>query len=173
MSDMWLPPGQDPREPATPPRGEREVLTGYLEAYRTTLRLKCDDLSPEQLATRSVAPSALSLLGLLRHMARVEHQWFHRVIDGHADEERLYPDDHGFEDFAPDRASVDAAFASLDAEIARARTILNRVDLDTVVRHGDDEIEVRDIVVHMIEEYARHCGHADLLRECIDGRTGQ
>ncbi len=170
---MWLPPGEDPRESEAPPRGELNTLTSYLEAFRTTLRLKCDDLTPAELATRSVPPSTLSLLGLVRHMARVEHQWFHRVIDGHPDEERLYVDDAGFEDFSPDQASVDAAFASWDHEVTRARDILARADLDTVVDHQGDGIEVRDIVVHMVEEYARHCGHADLLRECIDGRTGQ
>lgn len=170
---MWLPAGEDPREPAAPPRGERDTLLDYLEAYRLTLRLKCDGLDPEQLARRSVPPSGLSLLGLMRHMARVEHHWFHRVIAGNLDEPRLYPSDHGFEEIAGDQANVDDAFSGLAYQVERSRAILKRAALDDLVTVSDEQIEVRDVVVHMIEEYARHCGHADLLRECIDGRTGQ
>ncbi|MFS3129268.1 DinB family protein [Nocardioides sp. Bht2] len=170
---MWLPAGEDPREPASPPRGEVDTLLDYLEAYRTTLRLKCDGLDPEELARRSVPPSTLSLLGLVRHMARVEHHWFHRVIAGNLDEPRLHPHDHGFEEFAADQASVDDAFSSLAYQVERSRKVLATTSLDTLITVHDEQIEVRDVVVHMIEEYARHCGHADLLRECIDGRTGQ
>lgn len=173
FSGMWLPAEEDPREPEGPPRGERDTLVDYLEAYRMTLRLKCDGLSPEQLARRSVPPSDLSLLGLVRHMARVEQHWFHRVIDQHLDVPRLYLEAHGFEEVEPDQRLVDDAFAGWQAEIDRARALLRDNDLDRLVQVNGEEIEVRDVVVHMIEEYARHCGHADLLRECIDGRTGQ
>ncbi len=176
MSDMWLPQDQDPRAQSTATRGERECLIGYLEHYRTTFELKCDDLTPEQLATRSVPPSAMSLLGMLRHLARVEQSWFRRVIEGRMEIPRLFQDeDGGFELDAAlvDDAFVDDAWELWRGEVAYAREVLDRTDLDTVVDVHGDPTEVRDIVVHMIEEYARHCGHADLLRECVDGRTGQ
>jgi uncharacterized damage-inducible protein DinB len=141
--------------------------------------MKCEGLSPEQLATRSVPPSTLSLLGLVRHLARVEHNWFHRVLGGHLDQPRLYrtgeDPDLDFSGAVGDPAVVDDAFATWRQQIADADAWLDGVsDLGAVVpiRPGE-EGSVRDILVHMIEEYARHCGHADLLRECIDGRTGQ
>jgi uncharacterized damage-inducible protein DinB len=176
MSEMWLPADQDPRRQAGPTRGERDCLVGYLEHYRTTLELKCDGLTPAQLATRSVPPSSLSLLGMVRHMARVEQSWFRRIIEGRADIPRLFQDEDGGFDF--DASAVDEAFAAeawevWRVEVAYAREVLARTDLDAVVEVRGEPCEVRDIVVHMIEEYARHCGHADLLRECVDGRTGQ
>jgi uncharacterized damage-inducible protein DinB len=176
MNDMWLPDDQDPRMQAKTPRGERECLVGYLEHYRTTLELKCDDLTAEQMATRSVPPSTLSPLGMVRHMARVEQSWFRRVIEGQTDLTRLFQDEDGGFEF--DSATVDDRLVA-DAwelwrdEVAHARVVLERTDLDAVVDVHGEPSEVRDIVVHMIEEYARHCGHLDLLRECIDGRTGQ
>jgi uncharacterized damage-inducible protein DinB len=176
MSDMWLPTDQDPRMQAGPTRGERECLVGYLEHYRTTLELKCDGLTPEQMAARSVPPSTLSLLGMVRHMARVEQSWFRRVIEGRMDIERLFQDeDGGFELDGPavDEEFVAAAWQRWRDEVAYAREVLGRTDLDAVVDVHGEPTEVRDIVVHMIEEYARHCGHADLVRECIDGRAGQ
>ena len=174
--DMWVDADQDPRMQAGPTKGERECLVGYLEHYRTTLELKCDGLTPEQLATRSVPPSTMSLLGMVRHMARVEQSWFRRVIEGRMEITRLFQEEDG--GFAYDAAAVDEAFVA-DAwqlwrdEVAYAREVLERTDLDAVVDVHGDPCEVRDIIVHMIEEYARHVGHADLLRECIDGRTGQ
>jgi uncharacterized damage-inducible protein DinB len=176
MSDMWLPEDQDPRMQAEPTRGERDCLTGYLEFYRQTLELKCQGLTAEQMARRSVPPSTLSLLGMVRHMARVEQSWFRRAIEGQVEVDRLFQDDDGGFDFdvnAVDQAFVDDAWALWHGEVAHAREVLARSDLDTVVDVRGDECEVRDIIVHMIEEYARHVGHADLLRECIDGRTGQ
>jgi uncharacterized damage-inducible protein DinB len=173
---MWLPPEQDPRGSVSFPRGERENLVEYLERYRQTLVLKCEGLSPEQLGRRSVPPSTLSLLGLVRHLARVEHFWFRIVIEGRADLDRPYsaPEEatgFGFAD--PDDALVADAWQRWETEVAHAREVLSRVSLDEVVDVRGDPAEVRDLVIHMIEEYARHLGHADLLRECIDGRTGQ
>ena len=171
---MWLPSDQDPRMDTEPTRGERENLVAYLEHYRQTLALKCDDLTAEQLATKAVPPSNISLLGLVRHMARVEQSWFRRVIEARMDIPRLFQDDDGGFDFPdPDDDLVRASHALWQSEIAYAREVLDRTDLDTVVDVHGEPCEVRDIVVHMIEEYARHCGHADLVRECIDGRTGQ
>jgi uncharacterized damage-inducible protein DinB len=175
---MWARPGEDPRAMGTPV-GEFATIREYLSNYRLTLGMKCDDLTPEQLATRSVPPSTMSLLGLIRHMARVEHNWFHRTLQGHRDQPRLFwsAEDHDldFNGAVADPAVVQDAFASWRAQIAAAEAWLDeRPDLDAMVTTPhDDNVSVRDILIHMIEEYARHCGHADLLRECVDGRTGQ
>lgn len=176
---MWARPEDDPRV-ASNPVGELATIREYLSNYRLTLAMKCEDLSPEQLAARSVPPSTLSLLGLIRHMARVEHNWFQRSLQGHRNAVRPFwsPDDHDldFSGAVADPAVVEEAFAAWRAQITAADEWLDgEIDLDAVVLtpRGDQETSVRDILIHMIEEYARHCGHADLLRECIDGRTGQ
>lgn len=173
---MWLPESEDPRLPTSAHRGERGCLTAYLEQYRTTLELKCDGLAAEQLGRRSAPPSNISLLGLLRHMARVEHSWFRRVIGGRSDLPRYFPDEDEDGGFGwpgeADDALVAGARELWRGEVAHAREVLERTDLDAVVDVDGTPIEVRDIIVHMIEEYARHCGHADLVRERIDGRTG-
>lgn len=175
----WARPEDDPRSTHSPV-GELATIREYLSNYRLTLGMKCEGLSPEQMATRSVPPSTLSLLGLIRHMARVEHNWFHRCLQGHRDVPRLFwsESDHDldFNLVTGDSAVVEDAFAAWKREISAADAWLDGpVDLDALVLvpRGDDSASVRDILIHMIEEYARHCGHADLLRECIDGRTGQ
>ena len=176
VSDQWLSVGEDPRVRNAPPRGERECLVGYLDYYRTTLELKCAELTPEQLATRSVPPSPLSLLGLVRHLTRVEQLWWRRVIEGHWELERLFVDeDAGFEVSARavDADAVSAAWEQWTEEVQHAREVLASADLDALVESRGEQVEVRDVVVHLVEEYARHVGHADLLRECLDGRTGQ
>lgn len=176
---MWARSEDDPRV-ASNPVGELATIREYLSNYRLTLAMKCEDLSPEQLATRSVPPSTLSLLGLIRHMAQVEHSWFQRSLQGHRDAVRPFwsADDHDldFNGAVADPAVVEEAFAAWRAQIAAADEWLDgEIDLNAVVLtpRGDQETSVRDVLIHMIEEYARHCGHADLLRECIDGRTGQ
>jgi uncharacterized damage-inducible protein DinB len=178
MSETWLPPGEDPRDQQAPPRGERDVVLGYLSHYRQTFELKLQGLDASELARRSVPPSSMSLLGLLRHLGGVEHSWNKRVLQGHPELARLHRDhpedrDWDFNGAAADEAVVERAWASWREEVADAEAWLEQDDLDRLVPHDDEEIEVRDIVVHLVEEYARHCGHADLLRECIDGRTGQ
>lgn len=178
MSDMWLPPDQDPREQTTPPRGERDVVLGYLRFYRQTFELKLADLDAEQLARRAVPPSSLSLLGLLRHLAGVEHSWHRRVLRGDMALKRLHRDhptdrEADFNGAVASDEVVAEAWASWRREVADAEAWLAQDDFDRLVPLDDEEIEVRDVVVHLVEEYARHCGHADLLRECIDGRTGQ
>jgi uncharacterized damage-inducible protein DinB len=121
----------------------------------------------------------MSLLGLIRHMARVEHNWFVRTLQGHRDVQRLFwsaeDNDLDFNDAIGEPVVVDEAFAAWREQIAAADAWLDKgPDLDAMVTTPHDEqAGVRDILIHMIEEYARHCGHADLLRECIDGRTGQ
>ncbi|HSX67868.1 DinB family protein [Nocardioides sp.] len=160
--------------------GELTNYRDYLGHYRATLRRQCDGLSPEQLARRAVPPSTLSLLGLVRHMAYVEHAWFQRVFQGKVAEERPFTDpddpDVEFTQAVGTEECVDEALARWHQQIALADTWLDAQDDDAMgleyVR-GEEKVSARDVLVHMIEEYARHCGHADLLRECIDGRTGQ
>jgi uncharacterized damage-inducible protein DinB len=176
MSDMWIDPAQDPRT-AGDPEGELATYREYLTNYRLTLELKCEALTPEQLATRSVPPSQLSLLGMVRHMARVEHFWFQVALQG-KNEPRLYDDgDTGFAQVEGTQECVDEGFAAWTAQITAAdswlETQTDESMADIKVYRNGETGSVRDILVHMIEEYARHCGHADLLRECIDGRTGQ
>ena len=154
---------------------EREMLEAWLEYHRATLALKCEGLSVEQLRRRSVPPSTLSLLGLVRHMADVERNWFRRVLSGE-DAPGLFwtPDNHDGDFDDVDTADLDEAFAAWRAECDNARTVARAAEtLDvTGTRRGED-VSLRWIYVHMIEEYARHNGHADLLREAIDGATGE
>lgn len=174
----WARPEEDPRVMGNPV-GELATIREYLSNYRLTLRMKCEDLSSEQLAARSVPPSTMSLLGLIRHMARVEHHWFHRTLQGHRDVARLYwsPDnnDLDFDGADADQAAVEDAFAVWRAQVTAADQWLDGLTDLGAMAHlpNGEQASTRDILIHMIEEYARHCGHADLLRECIDGRTGQ
>jgi uncharacterized damage-inducible protein DinB len=175
--DMWVDPDDDPRESTAQPVGEKDTVWDCLRWYRLTIELKCADLTPGQLARRSVPPSTMSLLGLLRHLARVEHHWFRRVLQGE-DVPRLYRTeedrDLDFNGAVAEPAVVEDAWTSWRREVAAADAWLaGWDDLDAEVPHGDETIAVRNVLVHMVEEYARHAGHADLLRECIDGRTGQ
>ncbi|GAA1520392.1 DinB family protein [Nocardioides humi] len=158
--------------------GELANLRDYLTHYRATLERKCAGLTPEQLATRSVPPSTLSLLGMVRHLARVEHFWFQRALV-EVDAPRIYDDgDAGFAEVEPTEAAVAGAWTAWREQVALADAWLDRRTDDglgqvVTFRQGTETASVRDILVHMIEEYARHCGHADLLRECIDGVTGE
>ena len=174
---MWAEPGSDPREALEPGRGEKAVLAEYLDRYRMTFELKCEGLSAAQLATRSVSPSTMSLLGLIRHLARVEHSWTRRVFEGQIELPRLYrteeDPDLDFNQAIADDEVVSEAWDTWHGEVAHARAVYGDLDLDAPADVHGQEAETRDIVVHLVEEYARHVGHADLLRECIDGRTGQ
>ncbi len=179
MSDTWTTDDDDPRTYGNPV-GEKATYREYLTNYRLTLGLKCEGLDAEQLARRSVPPSTMSLLGLVRHLAQVENHWFQRVLQGRNEGPRLYklPEDRDwdFTGAVADQEVVDDAFTTWRDEIAKADAYLDdlaEADLGVEVPLGEDRVSVRDVVVHMIEEYARHLGHADLLRECIDGRTGQ
>jgi uncharacterized damage-inducible protein DinB len=176
---MWTDPAEDPRTYGNP-EGEKATLREYLGNYRLTIEMKCSGLDAEQLARRSVPPSTLSLLGLVRHLAQVENHWFQRALQGRTDGSRLFKrDDDRDADFngaVADPAVVEEAFAAWKAEIAAADAWLEALDehdLGRQVRLDDGTVSVRDVLVHVVEEYARHAGHADLLRECIDGRTGQ
>ncbi len=175
--DVWVDPADDPRDIGLVTHGERDTLLDYLRVYRLTFQMKCDGLDAEQLARRSVPPSTMSLLGLLRHLAGVEHTWFRVVLSGE-DSPRPFrtPTDRDaeFTDALADDQVVAQAWQVWRREVAFAEAYVARTpDLSTIGIRNGSELELRDVLVHMVEEYARHCGHADLLRECIDGRTGQ
>ena len=171
--DMWADPGEDPRASGgVSPDGELATLQDYLAHYRMTLLMKCEGLDAGQLARRSVPPSTMSLLGLLRHLAEVERDWRNWLGDG-GPLPRLYGEGGSdFDGAVAEQAAVEAAYAVLAQEQAATDAALaGHPDLGE--RLARDGIAVRELMVHRIEEYARHCGHADLLRERIDGRVGQ
>jgi hypothetical protein len=179
MTDMWTEPASDPR-PTGSPVGELATLRQYLTFHRLTMRMKCEGLDAEQLARRSVPPSTLSLLGLVRHLAGVEQYWFHHVLRRLPVDEPHFADDDDrdfeFTSATGDPGVVEESFSTWQREIDAADAWLDTLapeDLDATVTRRDEEIPVRDVLVHLVEEYARHVGHADLLRECIDGRTGE
>ncbi|HWG62411.1 MAG TPA: DinB family protein [Streptosporangiaceae bacterium] len=169
----WTAPGVE-RTAASALAGERAALEGWLDFHRDTLLLKCQGLTGDQLAARVLKPSTLSLLGLVRHMAEVERAWFRLRFAGQpvkflfSSEE--FPD--GEFDFA-EASAAEADFATYREECALAREAAAGRSLDDtfVSRHGRT-LDLRWIYLHMIEEYARHNGHADFLREQIDGATG-
>ena len=164
----------DERPYPPPAASERETLVAFLAFQRATLRMKCEGLTPEQLRMRSVPPSTMSLLGLVRHLAEVERSWFRRGIAGEDAPPIYYSDDDPDGDFAVDDADPDEAFATWQRECDAADAIAAVHSLDDVDMRPDREGDsMRWILVHMIEEYSRHNGHADLLRERIDGVTGE
>lgn len=158
-------------------RGEEAVLRDYLGHFRTTFERQCEGLDAEQLARRSVPPSSLSLLGLLRHLAAVEYSWWRRVMDRRLDLPRMWgknaSPDADFDGAVADDAVVAEAWVAWRREVAYAEEWQATHPMDHLGQHDDGDIEMREVVVHLIEEYARHCGHADLLRECIDGVIGR
>ena len=163
--------------------GERDAVRAWLDWHRATLLTKCAGLTPAQLGERSVPPSSLSLRGLVRHMTDVERGWFRRVLGGE-DAPDLYssPEDRDgdFDGVGRDPAGPDTVateFARFAAELDASRVIADGFDsLDALgrgrTRASGDRVSVRWVYLHMLEEYARHNGHADLLRERIDGVTG-
>ena len=178
--DMFIEPEQDPR-PEPPTTGpERDTLTGFLGWHRSTLELKCSGLDAEALARQSVEPSSLSLLGLVRHMTEVERGWFRRLMAGQDAPPRYYsPEDPDgdFDNVRPDPAMVAEAWQAWREEIAFAdQFVAAAPSLDLIGKREDKwrgPMSLRWVLNHMIEEYARHNGHADLLRERIDGAVGQ
>jgi uncharacterized damage-inducible protein DinB len=154
---------------------ERTMLHGWLDWQRDTLLHKCAGLTADQLKVASAEPSNLTLLGLVRHMAEVERSWFRRRVAGEGID-RLYGgtgnEDGDFDDVAG--ADAEADFDTFRAEVAACDSAMAGRSLDETFVHprSQREISVRWVYVHMIEEYARHNGHADLIRERIDGVTG-
>ncbi|MGA4686909.1 DinB family protein [Micromonospora sp. AB353] len=155
--------------------GERESLRAFLDFHRATLALKCEGLTDEQLRRAASPPSTLSLLGLVRHMAEVERTWFRRVIA--AEDVPLVWSDSGDFQQAYDARDADAAeaFEAWQREIEHARRIEREAESLDVTGHqarwGED-VSLRLVMLHMLHEYARHNGHADLIREAIDGTVG-
>jgi uncharacterized damage-inducible protein DinB len=157
---------------------EQEMLAGWLEHHRGILVWKCENLTAEQLRRRAVPPSALSLLGLVRHMAEVERGWFRQVFLGEAVPDlydRSADEDSDFNDV--DQADPAEAFEAFERECAASRQVVAQApSLDALSKRPSERTgqpwSLRWIVTHMIEEYARHNGHADLLRERVDGTTG-
>jgi uncharacterized damage-inducible protein DinB len=181
--DMWVDPDDDPREADGEAVDERSILLDYLRHYRLTLEMKCAGLDARQMAQRSVPPSTMSLLGLVRHMVEAERH-FRRVMAGE-DAPKLYCTDEDrdgdFNGAIADAAVVEDAWRQWRTEVELTDRYLGDVtDLGTRNAGfsdfgpdpGGDE-QLRDVLVAHIAEYARHCGHADLLRERIDGRVGQ
>jgi len=162
--------------PDVPRAGEeRETLRAYLDWHRATLAQKCAGLSDEQLRERSMPPSELSLLGLVRHLAEVERSWFRRVLEGAEVPWLWSADGDRHAAFDVGGASMAEAFDAWGAEVAHARRIERAaasLDVTGVDRGPGDEYSLRRVLVHLIQEYARHNGHADLLREALDGAVG-
>jgi hypothetical protein len=155
---------------------ERTTLESWLDFHRATLARKCEDLDDEQAAVASVPPSGFTLTGLVQHMAEVERNWFRGVFAGEQAPPIYDPQadprgpDGGFD--LAEGATLRDALATWRAEIARARGRCAGRALADTGRFMEQEVNLRWIYVHMIEEYARHNGHADLVRERIDGATG-
>ncbi len=175
---MFVDAENDPREGGPSLGDERATLAEYLRWQRLTLELKCSGLDAADLARRSVEPSTLSLLGLLRHMADVERHWFREVMTGEDAPPHFSSEtspDGDFEGALPNAELVAEAWQVWRDEVAFAKRFVDEApDLGITrshVRHG--QVSLREVLVHMVEEYARHNGHADLLRERIDGRVGQ
>ncbi|MEV6052516.1 DinB family protein [Streptomyces sp. NPDC052107] len=172
-----------PQAPHTLPDGrpippmtgsERALLEGWLDFHRATLELKCRGLDDAQVRQASAEPSELTLLGLVQHLAEVERNWFQRVLAG-LEVPPVFEEETGYA-LDPQRGLAE----TLDVwrrEIARGRELLAGLPLDESGRIVDEpmagvEVSVRWVLIHLIEEYARHNGHADILRERIDGVTG-
>jgi uncharacterized damage-inducible protein DinB len=160
-----------------PPRmaGERETLRVFLDFHRATLAMKCDGLSDDELRSRSSPPSTLTLLGLVRHMAEVERTWFRRVIAGE-DVPLIWSAEGDFQEaYDAGNSTRSEAFAAWQDEVERARQIEAEAGSLDVTGHQprwDEDVSLRFVMLHMIHEYARHNGHADFLREAIDGTVG-
>jgi uncharacterized damage-inducible protein DinB len=176
-ADRFMDAETDPREGGASLGDERATLVEFLRGQRLTLQVKCEGLDAAQLSRRAVEPSTMSLLGLLRHMAEVERTWFRRRFAGNDVPKRYQSDadpDGDFNGAVADQTVVDEAWAAWREEVGYAEGFARDTDLGFVAEDGHGtSISLRELLVHMIEEYARHNGHADLLRERIDGRIGQ
>ncbi|MFW2381441.1 MAG: DinB family protein [Acidimicrobiales bacterium] len=173
-SDMFVHEDDDPRSDGGWNNDERSVLLGFLADRRLSLEMKCGGLDPAQMAQQSVPPSNLSLLGLVRHLTSVEHYWFQSVIAG-IDDRLPYHNDAGDDlafEIEPDPDLVNSAWAMWRDEVASSNRCIDEVaDLGQLA--PSRAVPVREVLVHLIREYAQHLGHADLIRERIDGRIGQ
>jgi hypothetical protein len=153
---------------------ERATLDAFLDFHRATLLWKCEGLTDGQLRQRALPPSTLSLLGLVRHLTEIERGWFRQDFGGD-DLPEVYctakRPEADFEDV--EGADVAANMAAFKTEVLAARATVAALPLDHTVTPKTKTYSLRWIYLHMIEEYARHNGHADLLRQAIDGATGE
>jgi uncharacterized damage-inducible protein DinB len=170
---MATPPDSRPEPPWQ--GDERPMLAAWLEYQRATLLWKCDQLDGDALVCQKVPPSTLSLLGLVRHMTLVEWSWFVHIFAGDPQPAPIATDadrDADFNDLDPARAMGDIETFEHQCDVSRS--IAERADgLDVIAASAKRPVSLRWIMIHMIEEYARHNGHADLLRERIDGAVGE
>jgi uncharacterized damage-inducible protein DinB len=154
---------------------ERETLRSFLEYHRATLAMKCDGLTDAELRQRSMPPSTLSLLGLVRHMAEVERAWFRRVFEDN-DAPMVWSEKIDFQAAYDASASSRAeAFAAWEAETENSRRVereAKSLDLAGRQPRWGEDVSLRMVMVHVLLEYARHNGHADFLREGVDGTVG-
>lgn len=170
--DMFVHEDHDPRADGGWNNDERSVLLGFLSDRRITLELKCAGLDAEQMTRRSVPPSDLSLLGLVGHLTNVETYWFQHVIAGRDGEQPNSEAavDSPF-DVEPDPVVVDRVWLAWRDEVALSELCMQGIS--DMGQQTAGSIPVREVLVHVIREYAQHLGHADLIRERIDGRVGQ
>lgn len=170
---------QVPNKRIDPPAvaDEKSTLVAFLDYHRQTFLLKCAGLTPTQLLSRSTPPSALCLLGLVRHLTEVEFAWLQSRFAGEPDREIYGPGDADLEVTEADEQSVAAAFALYAEFVATSQRIVAEADLDDITAQAHprtgEHFSLRWILLHLLEEYARHNGHADLLREAIDGTVGE
>ncbi|MGW4212106.1 DinB family protein [Lentzea sp. NPDC004789] len=162
--------------PSPPVQGdERETLRAFLDFHRATLAMKCDGLSDEDLRRRSMPPSTLTLLGLVRHMAEVERTWFRKVINGE-DIPLVWSDANDYQvAYDASNSTRGEAFAAWQNEVEHARKIereAESLDVTGYQPRWEEHVSLRLVMHHLCHEYARHNGHADFLREGIDGVTG-
>jgi uncharacterized damage-inducible protein DinB len=154
---------------------ERETLRAFLDYHRATLAMKCEGLTDEELRSRSMPPSTLSLLGLVRHMAEVERAWFRRVFEDQ-DAPMVWSKEIDFQAAYDASASTRAeAFGAWEAEVETSRRIEREAESLDLAGHQPrwgEEVSLRMVMVHVLLEYGRHNGHADFLREGVDGTVG-
>lgn len=168
-----------PNQRLDPPTAsdEKTTLVAFIDYHRQTLLLKCAGLTPQQLIARSVHPSSLSLLGLVRHLTEVEFGWLQQRFAGEPDREIYGPGDADLEVTEADETSVAAAFALYAEQVTRSQQIVAAAELDALTADAHprtgEHFSLRWVLQHLLEEYARHNGHADLLREAIDGTVGE
>jgi len=169
-----VPPVTRPEPPLS--ADERAMVTVWLDYQRATLLWKCEGLDGANLARQGVTPSTLSLLGLVRHMTLVEWWWFQRIFDARDAPEPISTKedrDADFNDLRPGEADADLDRFRDQCDVSRG-IVAAAKSLDTLAAStARGEVSLRWIMIHMIEEYARHNGHADLLRELIDGAVGE
>jgi hypothetical protein len=155
--------------------GEREMLRAFLDYHRATLAMKCDGLSDEDLRRQSMPPSTLSLLAVVRHMAEVERTWFRRVINGE-DIPLVWSDDGDYQvAYDASAATRSEAFDAWQTEVGHSRRIeeeAKSLDVTGYQPRWGEDVSLRLVMLHLNHEYARHNGHADFLREGIDGTVG-